>query len=403
MVKTSYGIPGRDTGVSDECCGVKIISMETIVQYVEKGVIITPRFQREIQEDKVMSIVEEYERLFKSNQNYFIKHGYTLSLCKLGEKKELYLIDGQHRLEAMKYLTENEYSGDVIVRIQVCKTLTDMKRDFKLLNSNSNMPIMYTDFENEFLQHTLFKVKQNLKREYIDMFNRNKNGSKTQTHRMHLDTFLELIEPEKVKHLYEASQKDIGDYKFLEKMIRRVNRLVKEKFEEFQQNQQLDYYIKSKDMKIVHGKQFYLSLDNVIWVDELFHLGDETEEYVPQIKVKPIEYKKQKIPKSLQRKVVSSHFEDESHVAPCFVCSTQINRDNVSIGHIVPEYLGGKTVEDNLRCICKSCNSSMGIENMLVFKQEYFGTKSESGEESGEEEKCESDGEDKFYDVYEIV
>ena len=163
MVKTSYGILGKDIGLSDKTCGLKRISTETIINYVNINKIILPKFQRELQEDKVCEIIDEFINIHKNEENFLIKHGYTLSLCKIGKLKELYLIDGQHRLESMKRLFKQGYNPDIIIRIQLCETINDMKKDFKLLNMNSNIPLIYTCFEDEFLQNTLLELKELIK------------------------------------------------------------------------------------------------------------------------------------------------------------------------------------------------------------------------------------------------
>ena len=132
MVKTSYGIIGKDIGLSDRTCGLKKISTNSIIEYVNTGIIIIPNFQRELQQDKIEEITNEFINRHKIEENYFIKHGYTISLCKLGKKKELYLIDGQHRLEAMKIINDNGYNPDIIVRVQLCDDIDQMKKAMKI-------------------------------------------------------------------------------------------------------------------------------------------------------------------------------------------------------------------------------------------------------------------------------
>ena len=195
MGRTSYGITGKDIGISDKNCGFKIIETKNIIEYIDKGIIIIPKFQRELEEDKIESIEKEFIERHKNDENYLIKHGYTLSLCKIGNKKELYLIDGQHRIEVMKRVYQNGYNPFITVRIQLCNNVEQMEKDFKQLNSNSKIPILYKCFENDFIRELLLDIKQLIKDNYSSAFNKSKNTN-SPSNRLHLDSFLELFDIE---------------------------------------------------------------------------------------------------------------------------------------------------------------------------------------------------------------
>ena len=161
MVKTSSGIVGKDVGISNEKCGIKILTFQQLEE--TKSITIT-EFQREIQENKVCEIMKQYKEDHKSHQNYFIKHGYSLCLCKIGKK--LYLVDGQHRFKALKNVYNMGYNDSVLVRVQICESINEMKKDFALLNINSNIPIVYTYFEDEFVQELMLKLKNQMKNHF---------------------------------------------------------------------------------------------------------------------------------------------------------------------------------------------------------------------------------------------
>ena len=175
MVKTSYGIVGKDTNVSDKKCGIKTIFINQIIDNIKSGIIKMPDFQREIDLEKVQEIVERFIELHKKDENYFIKHGYAVSMCKIGDAKDLWVIYGQHRLRAMEKLYPMGYNPYIVIRIQLCDTLDEMKHDYKLLNTNSDLPIVYTSFENEFIQKMLIDIKNEYKRRYNRVFS---NGKK---------------------------------------------------------------------------------------------------------------------------------------------------------------------------------------------------------------------------------
>lgn len=362
MVKTSYGILGKDIGVSDKTCGLKKIESKIVIDYVNKGIIIIPEFQRELQQDKIEDITNEFIQRHKNDENFLIKHGYTISFCKIGKQKELYLIDGQHRLETIKILCDKGYNPEIIIRIQICENIEQMKKDFKLLNINSNMPFIYTYFEDNFLQNTLLELKNLLKTNYGGCFNKNKSSKgNTNTHRLHLDSFIELIDLEKIKQL---SEKENINAEYLYQKLNELNIEIKTIFDNFQNNERR-YYINSKDDKIIQDSNFYLSLDNINWKDKLFK-GEE------DIIFSPINYKKSKIPMSIKKKIFDMDIGEREFIGKCFVCSCEISRDNAQVGHIIPEYLGGETKIENLKAICKSCNCSMGTMNLLDYKNQYI-------------------------------
>lgn len=353
MVRTSYGMVGKDVGVSNDKCGIKVVSFQ---QIVETNNITIPHFQRDIQEDKVQQIVQKYIEDHKTRQNYFIKHGYTICLCKIG--KRLYLIDGQHRYQALKIVYASGYKDNVLIRIQICETIDEMKQDFALLNINSNIPIVYTYFEDEFVQELMLSLKTQLKNQFSSCFSRSQ--SKT-CNRMHIDEFMGLFDLEHIKQLYLENNK----INLLEQ-LEIINEVVKMLL--YENDQSVQKYVTKTDLPIVQEYGFYLSLKNINWIN---HFLCTKESIHIDLLANTKKYKKQKIPKTLREVVIHNHF-GESFIATCFVCNLELNRNNAQIGHIEPEVEGGAMVESNLRCICKCCNSSMGTQNMLIFKSTYF-------------------------------
>ena len=92
---------------------------------------------------------------------------------------------------------------------------------------------------------------------------------------------------------------------------------------------------------------------------------------VPVIKVKKERKTKEKIPASVKNTLWSLHFSN-SLQGNCQCCKTEIiSKNNFDCGHIISEKEGGKVELDNLKPICRSCNSSMGITNMNDYMKKY--------------------------------
>lgn len=346
-----WGIIGTKLPISDKYSGYLKLDSKRILEYMRNKTIIIPEFQRELDENKIQQIVTEYIHRNKNGENYFIKHGW-ISLCKIGTK--LFLIDGQHRVESMKRLYMGGYNPDMVIRVQICNNIEEMLKDFRLLNSNSDIPLIYKQFKSEFSQNVLIELRDKLKKEY-NSFHNKKNTDNSKSKRIHIDQFVEL---------FDITKLDKSNYT-LDSLMHKILE-INEEVDMVINNQSgnVNWYITSTDLKTINKTNFYLSLRNIEWVDKVF---DDSID----IEYNPIDYKKTTINKSLKRNVLNRDF-GKLYIGNCFVCETQIDRDNVHIGHIEAEYKGGLTELNNLKAICPSCNLSMGIQNMYEFKEKYF-------------------------------
>ena len=59
-------------------------------------------------------------------------------------------------------------------------------------------------------------------------------------------------------------------------------------------------------------------------------------------------------------------------IAPCYCCTRSIRPMTFEAGHNKAVANGGETTLYNLRCICSTCNKSMGTQNLEEFKNKYF-------------------------------
>ncbi len=109
----------------------------------------------------------------------------------------------------------------------------------------------------------------------------------------------------------------------------------------------------------------------------------EIEDDIIEIKIKEvirevivieddIPYKKKRIPLVVKRKVWDKWVGKSIGTCLCLCCKlTEISQMSFHCGHVVSEKNGGKINVDNLRPICQSCNSSIGIQNMMEFIKKY--------------------------------
>jgi 5-methylcytosine-specific restriction endonuclease McrA len=96
-------------------------------------------------------------------------------------------------------------------------------------------------------------------------------------------------------------------------------------------------------------------------------------ELINEVIEEPIKYKKKLIPQSLRKAVWNTYIGREIGETNCPVCKNSIiSPFEFHCGHIVAEIKGGKTCLENLRPICKSCNSSMKTFNLETYQKQFF-------------------------------
>ena len=78
------------------------------------------------------------------------------------------------------------------------------------------------------------------------------------------------------------------------------------------------------------------------------------------------------VPKALKDRLWDITFGPEAGQGKCYVCDTIINSKVFEAGHIISVHHNGLTILDNLKCICSTCNKSMGTRNLEDFKRTYF-------------------------------
>ena len=90
------------------------------------------------------------------------------------------------------------------------------------------------------------------------------------------------------------------------------------------------------------------------------------KEVLPIVKTK----KKKKISILLRKKVWNTWIGEKYGISKCLCCKeAKITQMEFDCGHIVSEYEGGDAILENLRPICRICNSSMQTDNMIEFME----------------------------------
>ena len=82
------------------------------------------------------------------------------------------------------------------------------------------------------------------------------------------------------------------------------------------------------------------------------------------------------IPKPIRIQVWNEYIGEENGIGHCNVCSDEIKITNFDCGHIISAKDKGENIVKNLAPICRTCNLSMGTDNLNEFKEKYFNDKS---------------------------
>ena len=76
---------------------------------------------------------------------------------------------------------------------------------------------------------------------------------------------------------------------------------------------------------------------------------------------------RQSIPKTMRRKVWQKRCS-EKLVGACYTCGEALSYDAFECGHVVAVVDGGKSVIDNLEPVCQTCNRDMGTMNLEAYR-----------------------------------
>lgn len=78
------------------------------------------------------------------------------------------------------------------------------------------------------------------------------------------------------------------------------------------------------------------------------------------------------IPKAVKQTVWNKYIGVTNAEGKCYVCKRTIHMSDFDVGHNKAASKGGRDQIDNLRPICRTCNSSMGTMSIEAFKKKYF-------------------------------
>ena len=342
----------------------KIIA-EISIQNLMEQVIEIPGFQRIIDRSKVNDIFQYQDCHYKEHNRFnFIG---ALNIQCLGDTN--YLIDGQHRYGALQQLHKHSYSKQtVVVEIIKIDSLTELAENYRIINQNTPLP----DFPENIDSNIAKDVAQVIQNTFPNIWKKSRRPTRPF---INFNQFQEAIGFLLSK--LEKRQQKITAGQLIKLILEKNHKMKFWDFSQFNEIKRLKS--SSKLIEKCRNNDFYLGMYphkshqyGYDWVRNI--IRNETGSFVNDMSPpKTATAKKKKpIPPVLKEKVWELYIGDKIKEL-CLCCSTNsIKNTNFHCGHIIAEHHGGTLDLTNLRPICKSCNTSMGVENAVDYVERNY-------------------------------
>lgn len=318
--------------------------------------ITIPNIQRIRDDSKVADIISYQCDYFRIHQYFNIIGVINVHFCD--ENNTYYLIDGQHRYEAFKFMYQ-KMGHDINIPIEcvMVKTMNQIKENYKLINRNTPLP----EFPENIDKNIPETVAQYFKTKYPTIWSKN---SRARRPHIYFNFFQEALGFLTDKLHIKSSDK-------LQELLESYNsKLSQWDIKQFPDHKSLNENIikKCKDLNFYLGMYKHVSDSfGYKWVQAIIEI--ETGEKIKESKKST----KAKIPKKIKNDSWDKHIGKVYGTAFCLCCcQTQIESKDFIGGHIISENNGGLVNIDNIIPICSACNSSMGSENMDIFIEKYY-------------------------------
>lgn len=271
MVNFAQKLVGRTLHSDDNMC-IKLINPNNLVTYLIENLLVIPPIQRPLNENKVNDIVSRM--CDNLAYNWLLSQG-RISIGAIENSDCYYVLDGQHRLEALLKLLNQQrinneplYSHVIEIIVVKFNSINDMNRYYRDINVNSAIEPMYDFVNDHVIQNTLKQIKLWLLENYRHAFRRNKNIIARGDNNLHIDEWMNLFSITDIKNLYRQYNRNYTDSHFLRERILFANDLARAKYNNyFRTNQLADYIIPMNYHRNLVNTNFYLSHGNVNFMD----------------------------------------------------------------------------------------------------------------------------------------
>jgi hypothetical protein len=313
--------------------------------------------QRNIDVEHLQNLIDYQENYYKNNEIFSFPT--SIILCALDNK--LSLLDGQHRYETMKYLSNKyEKNFDIIITVIIIKNIDDYDSYFVAINKNKPVHIYnnISDWKN---------VIKNIEKYIIDKWSIYiKNTNNPLIPHMNIEKMKQYIDDNNiVKKIGINSDKFINEIEILNNFYRLY---WKQYIRDKNYIKNIETYISKCESKCKDNTLYLGIYKNFEWIDRIVYKlasginYDKMEHICSTYRIS--------IPKKMRTNLWKQYF-DTCMLGNCYVCLEEITYDTFQCGHVLSVFYGGKNEYDNLRPICSICNNDMGILDLNEYKTKF--------------------------------
>jgi hypothetical protein len=344
-----------------------------------------PDIQVELNDDKVIEMMESYKKQAK-----FFVAKCLLTVAKLytNNISRYYLVDGQHRFEAIKRLVQEDenINDNILLAIIPTNCRVELVDLFKELNIDSLKCPKLATFDWIIIE----KLKDEIKKKYLDLPTTIRKKSNIYT----VGEFLDVLQKKNILNVFNKKYEleTDEDNTYVNEILKKLEKKNKEFFRKAnyleifnEQNNDYNFQQSEKDLIGKHICMFFKKNNFIDWI------VDNT--LVP-------EHEKQSritISDDLKNKIWYKEFEaKKSGRCPVWGCEKVLTTDisnSWHCGHIISIKNGGSNKLENFRPICPNCNIQMSDTNWDEYidkiKKKYI---IDSYFEDEEEMKCKKKG-----------
>lgn len=319
-----------------------------------------PNIQRIKDTVKINQIVEYQEQYFREHKHFNFMGVLCLNVMKTATPLIYYLIDGQHRYNAIMQLQSRGYAEEIYVEFIDIQSENEMKDNYNLVNKNTPLP-KFPESINKDIPEQAFIRFENLYPDYYSLSTRPRRPNLNKTHFQEALAYLtEKINVKCSSDLFNI----VNDYnKNLSNWSSYPKDVSESMLEKCKKN---GFYLGI----FVHKSEEYC----YEWVRKIVsHQTGEDIKDKPKPKKSKKPPKKTTIPPQLKRDIWDKWIGDNATSSKCYCCrETKISSTSYHAGHVISEHDSGSIDINNLRPVCPSCNQSMGTTNMRDYIQKYY-------------------------------